>query len=216
VSPVLHPPTMLRRRALDRRLRRAGARLEAAGLVRGRSGNLSARTGDGLRITAAGARLGDLRGGDLVTVAPGRPARGRTPSSETALHAAVYRARPDVGAVVHTHGPYSTAWAGITSSLDLLLEEARYYGMGTSVPVVPWMPAGSAALATAACQTLGSGVAVLLADHGALAVGPDLVTALDVAESLEHQALVGWLLRRNQAIAADAFDGVDGLAWPTH
>jgi L-fuculose-phosphate aldolase len=218
VPPVL---PLLRERATHRALRRAGAELQAAGLVRAQSGNLSVRAGAGMQITTAGARLGTLRRPDLTWVdLDGRPAprRRSTPSSETALHAAIYRARPDVGAVVHTHGAFSTAWAGATSSLELVLEEARYYAMGTSVPVVPWRPAGSPELATAASAVLGDGVAVLLADHGALAVGPDLRRALDVAASLEHQAHVAWLLAagRHRADGAQADDGLVGeLAWPT-
>jgi ribulose-5-phosphate 4-epimerase/fuculose-1-phosphate aldolase len=68
--------------------------------------------------------------------------------------------------------------------------------MGDVVPVAAHAPGGSDALATGAARALGDAAAVLLERHGALTVGPDLETAMDVAESLEHQAQVAWLLRQ--------------------
>lgn len=183
-----------RTRRLDRRLAAAGAGLQRGGLVRARSGNLSVRAGDRLRITAAGARLGDLRRRDLTWASlEGAPIGGPRPSSEAALHAAIYRARPDVGAVVHTHSPFATARACTDGTWQLLLEEAAYYDMGGRVAIVPPAPAGSPRLAGLAAARLGAGAAVLLARHGAVAVGADLDAAVDVARSLEHQAHVAWI-----------------------
>jgi len=172
----------------------AGRRLADSGLVRARSGNLSIRAGGGLLVTMAGARLGALAPSDLLTIAdPAAPPPHA--SSEMGLHAAIYAARPDVGAVVHTHSAYATAWATVEAELPLTLEDAPYYGMGDRVAVVEHLPAGSRALADAAVAALGAGAAVLLARHGAIAVGADLSQAVDIAESLEHQARVAWLLR---------------------
>jgi ribulose-5-phosphate 4-epimerase/fuculose-1-phosphate aldolase len=193
-------PTPLRPLDIDRRrllqqLLDGGRRLADSGLVRARSGNISVRWGDGLLITAAGARLGSLLPGDVIAVERlgERPAHA---SSETAAHAAVYAARPDVNAVVHTHSPYATAWSTLRRPLELTLEEAGYYRMGDVVPVAAHAPGGSAELASGAARTLGDATAVLLERHGALTVGADLDTALDIAESLEHQAQVAWLLRQ--------------------
>jgi ribulose-5-phosphate 4-epimerase/fuculose-1-phosphate aldolase len=196
---------------LDRRLIEAGALLVAGGLTRGRSGNLSARcgslgarTGAAMRITAAGARLGALGPGDLVMVAlherdgeeRGPPAeaggRGRRPSAETALHAAVYRGRPDVGAIVHTHSPYATAWTLNGSDLELILEDAVYYDMGTRVGLVPHAPGGSARLAELVAAELHEGCAALLERHGAITVAANIEEAVDLAHALEHQAHVAW------------------------
>jgi ribulose-5-phosphate 4-epimerase/fuculose-1-phosphate aldolase len=193
----LRPLDIDRRRRLQQLLD-GGRRLAASGLIRARSGNVSVRLGDGLLITAAGARLGSLVPADVIAV----ERLGERPphaSSETATHAAVYAARSDVGAVVHTHSPYATAWSTLGLSLALTLEEAGYYRMGAVVPVAAHAPGGSAELATGAAQALGGAAAVLLERHGALTVGPDLDTALDVAESLEHQAQVAWLLRQTSA-----------------
>lgn len=190
----LGPLDIDRRRAVQQ-LIDGGRRLAETGLVRARSGNVSVRLGDGLAITAAGARLGALDPVDVIAVER-LGERPRQASSETAAHAAVYAARPDVGAVVHTHSPYATAWSTLGVPLPLTLEEATYYGMGEIVPVAAHAPSGSTELATGAAAALGAAAAVLLTRHGALAVGPDLDAALDVAESLEHQAQVAWLLRQ--------------------
>jgi ribulose-5-phosphate 4-epimerase/fuculose-1-phosphate aldolase len=188
-------PLDIDRRRLLQQLLDGGRRLADTGLVRARSGNISVRFGDGLLITTAGARLGSLLPGDVIAV----ERLGERPphaSSETATHAAVYAARPDVAAVVHTHSPYATAWSTLGRPLELTLEESGYYRMGDVVPVAAHAPGGSDALATGAARALGDAAAVLLERHGALTVGPDLETAMDVAESLEHQAQVAWLLRQ--------------------
>jgi ribulose-5-phosphate 4-epimerase/fuculose-1-phosphate aldolase len=188
-------PLDIDRRRLLQQLLDGGRRLADTALVRARSGNISVRFGDGLLITTAGARLGSLLPGDVITV----ERLGERPpnaSSETATHAAVYAARPDVAAVVHTHSPYATAWSMLGRPLQLTLEESDYYRMGDAVPVAAHAPGGSDELATGAARALGGAAAVLLERHGALTVGADLETALDVAESLEHQAQVAWLLRQ--------------------
>jgi L-fuculose-phosphate aldolase len=188
-------PLDIDRRRLLQQLLDGGRRMAASGLIRARSGNLSTRLGEGLLITAAGARLGALAPADVIVVdrLGERPSHA---SSETATHAAVYAARPDVGAVVHTHSPYATAWSTLGVPLELTLEEAGYYRMGDIVPVAAHAPAGSAELATGSARALGGAAAVLLERHGALTVGADLDAALDIAESLEHQAQVAWLLRQ--------------------
>lgn len=184
---------------LQRQLLGGGRRLVAAGLVRARSGNVSVRLGVGLLITATGARLGALTDSDVVAV----PRLGELParaSSEVATHTAILAARPDVGAVVHTHSPYATAWSCLGEPLELALEEAGYYRMGSIVPLAGHAPGGSPALASGAAAALGDGAAVLLERHGAIAVGRDLDVAIDIAESLEHQAQVAWLLRGGVAL----------------
>jgi len=193
-NPAPLRPLDIDRRRLLQQLLDGGRRLAASGLIRARSGNISVRFGDGLLITAAGARLGTLLPGDVIAVdrLDERPPHA---SSETATHAAVYAARRDVGAVVHTHSPYATAWSTLRLPLELTLEEAGYYRMGDVVAVAAHEEAGTPQLAAAAASALGQATAVLLERHGALSVGPDLDTALDIAESLEHQAQVAWLLR---------------------
>lgn len=180
---------------LDEELACAGARLADAGLVRAQSGNLSVRQGDAMRITAAGARLWKLGAADFVWASLD-PALG-TPraSSEAALHAAIYRARPDIRAIVHTHSPYATAWTLSGSNLPLVTEEATYYGMGELVRMAPHASAGSSRLAEIGAATLGGSAAVLLERHGAVTVADELDRAVDRAESLEHQAHIALATR---------------------
>jgi L-fuculose-phosphate aldolase len=169
--------------------------LAAEGLVHGRSGNVSVRFGGGMVISRRGARIGVLRGRDLIWhPTDTRHAKTADASSEWALHAALYSARRDVNAILHTHSPFATAWACLGAPLDLMLEEASYYGMSDVAEVVEQIPAGSFRLATRTVEALGQRSAVLLANHGAVAAGSDLGITFDVARSLEHHANVAWLL----------------------
>jgi L-fuculose-phosphate aldolase len=132
---------------------------------------------------------------DLVCVTPGAAFEGeRQPSREWRLHAAVYAARPDVGAVVHTHSPRATAWSFLGEDLQPETEENEYFGIG-SVRTARAAPAGSALLAANALAGLGDSRAVLLERHGVLAVGASVEDALDVAQAVEYQATIAWLLR---------------------
>jgi L-fuculose-phosphate aldolase len=178
---------------LARAIADVGDALFRAGLVRGRSGNLSTRSGDTLLITAAGASLDNLGTDSIVRVADaGKPPAGV--SSEFHLHAEIYARRPDVQAIAHTHSPYATAWSCVARRLELPLEEAHYYGMAKTVKVARQAPAGSRELARLAAEGLGDGMAVLLERHGAVVVGANVDEARCCAESLEHQAQVAWLL----------------------
>jgi L-fuculose-phosphate aldolase len=106
------------------------------------------------------------------------------------MHLAVYRRRPDVGAVVHTHSPWATTWAVLGREIP-----AVHYviaSVGHRVRVAPYATFGSGELAGLAAETLGADNAVLLANHGVLAVGPDLDGALDNAVRVEFLAEVYW------------------------
>ncbi|HYF06062.1 MAG TPA: class II aldolase/adducin family protein, partial [Acetobacteraceae bacterium] len=85
----------------------AARRLDAAGFMPSKSGNLSVRDGDGFLITPSALPYAELAEGDLVRLAPdGTVLEGqRRPSSEWRLHAAIHAARPDARAIVHTHSP---------------------------------------------------------------------------------------------------------------
>jgi L-fuculose-phosphate aldolase len=171
-----------------------GRRLVAAGLVESTSGNLSVRdAGTGQVAVSPSALAYDLVGApDVVVVEPdGRVADGhRAPSSELGMHLAVYGRRADVGAVVHTHSPWATTWAVLGREIP-----AVHYviaAIGRRVRVTPYATFGSAELAAAAAETLGGDNAVLLANHGVLAVGADLDAAFDNAVRVEFLAEVYW------------------------
>ncbi|MFA4929135.1 MAG: class II aldolase/adducin family protein [Patulibacter sp.] len=184
------------RRARDRAILNAGRALVARGLVVGTVGNVSARDGDRLRITPTRVAYETMRRRDLVSVGivDGRPLGAVVPSRELPLHLAVYRARPDVSAVIHTHSVAATAWSFLDAPLEPELEDLDYYGIGPIRTAEP-APPGSDALARNVSHALGRSNAVLLGEHGVLAVGPTVADALIAAEVVEHQARVAWRLR---------------------
>jgi L-fuculose-phosphate aldolase len=179
----------------------AAREMARSGLVVGTVGNVSARLRDGFVITPTRVDYELVEPMDLAYVALSR--RGPPPeanaSREAPLHAAVYRARPDIGAVVHTHSVHATAWSFLNVPLGPPIEEIEYYGIGeirTSTPAT----AGSSALGENAVESLAGGAAVLLGRHGVVAVGRDPAEALTIARVVELQAQVAWLLRRNTSL----------------
>ncbi len=182
---------MEERLARAREVVRAARALLRAGLVVGTWGNISVRLGSSFLITPSGVDYLRLRPEDLVLVGPAgeKEAGLLRPSTETPLHAAIYRARPDVGAVVHTHSPYACVCAVNREAIPPLLEEAAQL-LGGAVEVAPYAPAGTEALAAAAVSALGEGKAVLLANHGVVGVGKDLREALLVCQVVEKSAFV--------------------------
>jgi len=175
----------------------AGREMLARGLVVSTAGNVSARYRDGLIIKPTRWRYSDLQVPDLVALdlAGGVLGGDLEPSTEWRLHAAVYAARADVEAIVHTHSPFATAWSFGPEPLSLDSEDERYFGLG-DVRVAAWAPAGSRELADAAVQALGEAPAALLARHGALAVGAAPRDALETASVVERQAELRWLVAR--------------------
>lgn len=168
-------------------------RLDARGLVAGMDGNVSARLdATTLLVTPSGLTKGRLAPGDLVAVdLDGRPrseAR-RRPSSELRMHLRIYRVRPDVQAVVHAHPPTATGFAVAGEDLvaPVLPEIILQAG---AVPLVPYETPGTEALADRLEPYLAGHDVLLLANHGATAVGPSLEVALQRMESLEHAARI--------------------------
>jgi L-fuculose-phosphate aldolase len=176
--------------AVRRAVIRACKRLDAKGHIAGAEGNVSARTGPtGLVVTPSGRCKGDLTAGELIamrTDGSGVAARAR-PSSEISMHLAIYRARPDVGAIVHAHPVAATAFAVARRPIPsgTLAEVAAVVG---PTPVVTYRTPGSAALGRAVSAALRTANVALLASHGAVAVGPTIDVALQRIESLEQAA----------------------------
>jgi len=174
----------------------AGRRLGARGLISAGEGNLSVRLdADRLLVTPMGRRKDELGPDELVVVRIGdaeREARsisGLAPSSDLAIHLAVHAARPDIGAVAHAHLPASMALtlAGEYPDPAFLPETAELL---PRLPFVAFGEMGSAELAGRIAERLAEGPepypgAALLERHGAVAVGPDLDTAVDRLELIE-------------------------------
>jgi L-fuculose-phosphate aldolase len=167
-------------------------RLWQRGLTAGQDGNISVRyQADRILVTPRGLLKSDLAPEDLVEVGLDgtRLAGSRQASTELDLHLRVYRRRLDCGAVVHAHPPTATAFAvaGEGIPADVLPEVAVLIG---EVPLVPYATPGTPALGDAAEPYLDAHDAVLLANHGAVAWGPDLARARIRMESLEHAARI--------------------------
>lgn len=118
------------------------------------------------------------------------------PSTETPLHLVFYRNRPDIGAVVHTHSVYATAFASVGREIPVLIATLAS-GVGGRVPVAAYQPSGTEEFGTAALSAMGDRTAVLLANHGVVAVGKDLNDAYTVAELVENAAkiaILAWII----------------------
>jgi L-fuculose-phosphate aldolase len=164
--------------------------LDAAGLMPNKSGNVSCRDdGDTFLITPAALPYRDLTVETIVRVpVVGEPATGVTvrPSSEWRMHAAIYRARPDVAAIVHTHSHHATALA--CAGLGLPAFHYMIALAGGDVRCAPYATFGTAELAANAVRGLEGRRATLLANHGVIAAGPSLAAAQAIALEVENLA----------------------------
>lgn len=165
--------------------------MEARGLNRGTSGNVSVRWGDGLLVTPSGVRPQDLTPEAVVFV----DSQGQTaadalrPSSEWRMHKGILDGRADVNAVVHCHSRHATILACVGKPIPAIHYMVGVSG-GSSVPVAPYAVFGSEALAQAVLDALGGRRACLMANHGQIAIAPGLSQALAIAEEIEEQAAI--------------------------
>jgi L-fuculose-phosphate aldolase len=184
------------------------------GLNRGRSGNVSARVPGGMLITPSAVPYDDLAPADLVALdlhggrldagaghaglegpdAPISPDAGpgaRRPSTEWRLHAALYAARPDAGAILHAHPPFATTLACLRRHIPPFHYMVAVAG-GDSIRCAPYATFGSAELADHAVAALEGRTACLLANHGMVALGQSPGRALELAVEVETLAEQYW------------------------
>jgi len=162
--------------------------LDDAGLVPNKSGNVSARTENGFLVTPAGVPYRDLTPMQIVEMSPAGEATATRPrpSSEWRMHAAIYAQRPDVEAIVHTHSPRATALACAGRGIPPF-----HYMIalaGGDIRCMPYRTFGTAELAQSAVRGLEGRRAVLLGNHGVMAVGSSLREAHSVAIEVENLA----------------------------
>ncbi len=156
--------------------------LGRAGLIAGSSGNVSLRTPDGMAISPTGASAERIAGTDVVSMPFDRPAPGA--SSEWELHGRLYAARPDIGAVVHTHADACTALACLNEGLPVF-----HYGVlafGGPVRCAPYVTFGTPELAALTVEAMDGRTACLLANHGMIAACASLDGAVRTALELER------------------------------
>jgi L-fuculose-phosphate aldolase len=190
--------------ASDDRLRddicEIGRRLWQRGFVASNDGNISVRIGpDRLLMTPTSVSKGFMTPDMMVvtdldgTLISG--AAGRRPSSEILMHLVAYRERPDVGSVVHAHPPLSTGFAVAGMPLDraVLAEVVTTLG---SIPIADYGTPSTTELADAVRPYVKSHDGLLLANHGALALGKDLFSAYYKMETIEHFAKISLVARQ--------------------
>jgi L-fuculose-phosphate aldolase len=178
------PEASLRHAIID-----TAQKMSRSGLSPGRSGNVSARFGEGMLITPTGMVYDALQTADIVFVAgDGRVAPSqRKPSSEWRFHFAAYHARPDRHAVVHTHSMYATVLACTGRPIPAFHYMVAVAG-GHDIPCVPYATFGTDDLATHVATGLKQRDACLMASHGQIAIGETLESALELASEVETLA----------------------------
>jgi len=195
-----------------------GRRLWQRGFVASNDGNISVRVGsDYLLMTPSNVSKGFMTpemmvitdlDGKVVEAAP-----GRKPSSEALMHLVVYRERADINAVVHSHPPIATGFAvaGIALDRAVLAEVVTTLG---GIPIADYATPSTQELAETVRPLIKSHDGVLLANHGAVALGKDLYSAYYKMETIEHFAqisLVARQLGREHLLSREEVDRLQGL-----
>lgn len=160
-------------------------RTNGLGINRGKSGNVSARWKVGFLVTPSGLAYEKTRPSDIVFVdAAGRASGRREPSSEWRFHHDIYRARPESMAIVHTHSSFATTLACLRMDIPAFHYMIAVAG-GTTLRCAPYATFGTQPLSDGALAALEDRKACLLANHGAIAIGADLESALALAVEVE-------------------------------
>ena len=165
-------------------------------LVRWTGGNVSALDKESglVAIKPSGIRYEALRPEHMVIVdLDGRVVEGEyKPSSDTASHLFIYRHRPDVGGIVHTHSPYATAFAAVNRPIPVVLT-AMADEFGGPIPCGGFALIGGEEIGQIVVESIGSSPAVLLKNHGVFTIGRTAETAVKAAVMVEDVARTVWL-----------------------
>lgn len=171
---------------------RFGKKLLAARLTSGTGGNLSIlnRERGLIAISPSGVEYEDMVPSDVAVVdGDGTTVEGsRKPSSELDFHRALYSKRSDIQAVVHTHSVYATTMACLRWEIPAVHYLVAF--SGHKVPLAPYATFGTPELACNVAEHIGECNALLLANHGLVAIGPNLDTAFAVADEIELVARI--------------------------
>ena len=185
--------------------------LDSSGLNRGTSGNVSCREGEHFLITPTGVPVDEITPSEIVSLDfDGKVIGIGKPSSEWQFHSAIYRARPEINAVVHTHAPHSTALACLREDLPPFHYMIALAG-GDSVRCAPYALFGTDTLSQHAVAALVDRKACLLANHGMITLGRDLDEAMTIAielESLCQQYLIARQVADPVLLSADEMRAV--------
>ncbi len=168
-------------------------------LVTWTSGNVSIRDQDTgyIAIKASGVMFEDLCAEDMVVVdLDGNVIEGtRKPSSDTASHLYIYRHRPDVFGIVHTHSNYATAFAAVGQPIPVYLT-AQADEFGGPIPCGGFALIGGEEIGKVVIESIGSSPAILLKNHGVFTIGPSGKAAVKAAIMVEDVARTIWLAKQ--------------------
>jgi L-ribulose-5-phosphate 4-epimerase len=168
-------------------------------LVTWTGGNVSGRDPDTgyVVIKPSGVRYEEMKPEHMVVVdLQGQIIEGNLKySSDTASHLCIYRHRPDVGGVVHTHSPYATAFAAVGQSIPVCLT-AMADEFGGPIPCAGFALIGGEEIGRQVVEHIGDSSAVLLKNHGVFTVGPTPLAAVKAAVMVEDVARTVWLAKQ--------------------
>jgi L-fuculose-phosphate aldolase len=199
--------------------------LDASGLNRGTSGNVSVRDGDGMLITPSAVTCSDLQTEMIARISladeTGAWAGPLKPSTEWRLHRDLMRARPEIGAIVHTHAPFSTILAIASRPIPAVHYMIAAFG-GADIRCAGYARFGTAELSRHVVTAMEGRNGCLIANHGMLTAAPDLSRATWLAHELEalahqyyHALLIGGAHVLNDEQIAEVAQGFAGYGVPT-
>ena len=190
-------------------------------LLHATGGNTSVRDGEHVLISQTGAELGSLDDSQVVKVdLDGNVLEGSDPSKEMGMHLAMFRAREDVGAVIHAHPTFSIALSALLSEeTDDAVPpySAAFYVRAGKVPMVKYHPSGAHSLHEAVVALAPKYHAILLRQHGLLVAGRNMAEALGAIEEIEQCCQVAVATRLEGGILTEAqrqdIDKAMGRSW---
>ncbi len=183
---------------LKREIVEVGRRVYQRGYVASNDGNISARLDEKrVVITPTGVSKGFMTPEDLIVLdMEGKVVSGtKKPSSEMFMHLSVYKHRPDVMSVCHAHPPYATGFAVAGIPLDKCILPEVIIVLG-GIPIVEYGTPGTAEFFQPVLKIIDKYDAYLLANHGALTIGKDVVNAYHKMETLEHFAHIAFVAQQ--------------------
>jgi L-fuculose-phosphate aldolase len=178
--------------ALRREIIATARAMNAHGLNRGKSGNVSARFQSGFLVTPTGLAYDSIVPEDIVAMSlEGKPRGTRAPSSEWRFHRDIYAVRGEAGAIVHAHSPFATTLACLGRGIPAFHYMVAVAG-GKDIRCARYATFGTQELSDQAVRALEDRKACLLANHGMIAMGTTLADALALAVAVEGLAEQYW------------------------
>jgi len=170
----------------------ASRRMLELGLNRGTSGNASVRNGDSFLVTPSALPVSAMNPESMVCMDySGQVLQGGKPSTEWRIHRDIYCARPEIGAVLHSHSIFATTLACLRREIPAVHYMIALAG-GDSIRCAPYSVFGEQTLSDDALEALRGRKACLLANHGMIALGSNLDDALGVAIEVESICEIYW------------------------